>query len=66
MTWCFVGLALISLFLGVSVWSVQLPRLRAPTLRPGQVMRGCVAGVFMLSGLIFSGLALALARWLPM
>ncbi len=53
MLWCLISAALLFVLLAIGTLTVKIPRIDMQHLRPphihlGRVMRGCVAGVFLL------------------
>jgi len=60
MVWCMTTLALLSLSMALLTLNLPIRRLRLPRIRPGQLLRGCIASL-----LITIAVILALVAWLP-
>jgi hypothetical protein len=63
MLWCLLPSAIISLILALLALVAPPPRLPSPRrLRPRRLLRGCLAGTFLLLSLLLGLITLALAR----
>lgn len=58
--WCLIGLAALAGAGALATLLVRPSRLRVP--RPGRMIRGCVALLFLLAALLIALIALLLAR----
>ena len=59
--WCLIGPAVLLALLGVLVLTIRPRRPDLANLRPGRLVRGCLALVLLLLALGLAGLALVVA-----
>ena len=63
MLWCLLPSAIISLILAILSLIARPPRLPRPRhLNPRRLLRGCLAGTFLLLSMLLGLITLALAR----
>jgi hypothetical protein len=60
--WCLLGLAILALLLALAVLIVRRPPIDPYHLRPGRLLRGCLAMLLLLIALGLGGLALLIAQ----
>jgi hypothetical protein len=62
MIWCLISMAIVAALLALAALTMRLPRPDLSQVRPGRVLRGCVALLLVLAAAGLAVLALLVAQ----